>query len=108
MVPAPLISPVSLFGSQQTKSEWSTSSTSSVLPWPKPSSRKSCTLALFSSDIDRGLLSPLLLSVVEPYPLAGEAKTKWVEGWAARKGTSENTLTGSPTSENRTSEHLGE
>jgi hypothetical protein len=23
------------------------------------------------------LLSPLLLSVLEPYPLAGEAKTKW-------------------------------
>src|SRR5829696_4186292 len=34
----------------------------------------------------RGLLSPLLLSVVEPYPAPGEAKTKWSKGQGANFG----------------------
>src|SRR5829696_5685313 len=61
--------------------------TSRLLPFEPKSDRNLPDPDLFRH---RGLLSPLLLSVSEPYPSEGEAKTMWSKG-QARKRISEKT-----------------
>src|SRR5215211_9362962 len=84
MISAPLISPDSLFGSQQTKSEWRTSSTTSSLPWPNASSNTRRIFSLFSSDM-QGTPFPSFTVCNRTLPVSREGLNERIEGLRSRR-----------------------